>query len=152
MDILRQTFFLPYTFPSLNEYIAAMNQNRHIANKMKQEWTDTVAWEAKRQKLVPYTTPATFSFMWLEKNAKRDPDNIIFAKKFILDGLVMAGIIPNDTQKWVRGFNAERWMVVKDPRRVGVEVAIREASSAFNLGGIGDETPDREAGRTSPHP
>lgn len=128
MDILRQTLFLPYQFPSLNEYISAMNRNRHIANKMKQEWTERVAWEAKAQKIVPYQTPVALSFTWLEPNAKRDPDNIIFAKKFILDGLVTAGVLPNDTQKWVRGFNFERWIVVKDASKIGVEVTLQEGT------------------------
>ena len=32
---------------------------------------------------------------------RRDSDNIYAAMKYIKDGLVMAGIVPNDTRKWV---------------------------------------------------
>ncbi len=132
MDILRQTLFLPYQFPSLNEFIDASRRNKFASGKMKKEWTDKVAWECKFQKIVPYQTPIALSFMWFEPSARRDPDNIIFAKKFILDGLVMAGVIPNDTQQWIRGFNSERWVIVKEKSRVGVQVSLQE-SVAVNI-------------------
>lgn len=118
---MTQIYFIPGKFPSLNEYIAAMNRNRHIGNKMKQTYTELVAWHSKA--LRPYDTPIEIHFTFQESNRKRDPDNIVFAKKFILDGLVMAGVIPNDTQQWVKGFS-DAW-VIGEPgvelRIVGVE-------------------------------
>ena len=45
------------------------------------------------------------NFTWREKDKGRDLDNIAFAKKFILDAMVRRGIIPDDSQKWVKGFS-----------------------------------------------
>lgn len=39
---------------------------------------------------------------WYRKDKKHDPDNIYFAIKFILDGLVKAKAIPNDGRKNIR--------------------------------------------------
>lgn len=121
-----QSVFIPVLFPGLNEYGAAERTNKFAGAKMKKEYTDLAAWYIRSAKLQPYTTPVIISFHWFEPSTRRDPDNIIFAKKFILDGLVAAGVIPNDNQKWIRGFNAERWNAVTDKKRVGVELTIRE--------------------------
>ena len=43
---------------------------------------------------------------WYEKNGKRDIDGIAAGgTKFICDGLVMAGIIKDDSQKYVKSIN-----------------------------------------------
>lgn len=103
-----QTLWIPGRMPGLNDYIGAMNHNRFLGNQMKQENTNLVAMLAKT-KLNPVKYPVTIQFVWQEPNDRRDPDNIIFAKKFILDGLVVAGILPNDTQKWIMGFS-DSWI------------------------------------------
>ena len=54
--------------------------------------------------LSPIRQPVFFKFLWLEKNRKRDLDNIAFAKKFILDALVRKGVLPTDNQSVVKGF------------------------------------------------
>jgi Holliday junction resolvase RusA-like endonuclease len=122
--MIRQTLVIDRRMPGLNEYIAAMNRNRHIGNKMKQEWTEIVAWECKAQGLKPVENPVSLGFLFFEPNARRDPDNITFAKKFILDGLVVAGVLPSDSQKWITGFNHERWIVSSEKQ--GVQVTIVE--------------------------
>lgn len=48
--------------------------------------------------------PVKVNFLWIEENGKRDLDNICFAKKFILDALVRAGVIENDNRKHIVGF------------------------------------------------
>ncbi len=103
-----QTLWIPGRMPGLNDYIGAMNHNRFLGNQMKQENTNLVAMLAKT-KLNPVKYPVTIQFVWQEPNDRRDPDNIIFAKKFILDGLVVAGVLPNDTQKWIMGFS-DSWI------------------------------------------
>jgi Holliday junction resolvase RusA-like endonuclease len=121
-----QQVFLPIKFPGLNEYTNANRKNRHIGAKMKYEYTEQVRLLCLRLKPLKY--PGEFQFTWVEANTKRDPDNIVFAKKFILDGLVEAGIIPDDNQKWVRSFS-ERWIINKETsytQPVGVFVIITE--------------------------
>ena len=43
-------------------------------------------------------------FIWIEENKRRDLDNICFAKKFILDALVQAGVLQDDNRKIVTNF------------------------------------------------
>ncbi len=126
---MTQELFIPYRFPSLNEYIGAMNRNRFIGNKMKQECTDFVRQTARYAKLGHFTEPITIGLNYWEPNAKRDPDNITFAKKFILDGLKLAGVITDDSQKWIRGIDFERWYTCSKEDRVGVHIIMTEVSN-----------------------
>src|SRR5574337_1510710 len=86
--------------PTLNEYINAERTNRFIAAKIKKEATEMVAWQAK--KLPKIEAPADYTFTWYVANKRKDPDNVAFATKFILDGLMAAGKLDNDSMKWVR--------------------------------------------------
>lgn len=57
---------------------------------------------AKNQKqLFPVKEPVYVDFIWFEDTRKRDVDNIISAKKYILDVLQKSGILPNDNRNWV---------------------------------------------------
>lgn len=122
---MTQELFIPVRFPSLNEYIAAMNRNRFIGNKMKREYTGLVVQYAQVNKLGHFTEPVEIAFHYTEPNAKRDGDNIAFAKKFILDGLVESGVLTDDSQKWLKGFT-DTWAVTKIPHKVGVYIKLKE--------------------------
>lgn len=117
------SFFLPIKFPSLNDYINVERTNKFAAAKMKKDLTDEVSIISRVYAHTKFLKPVTISFEWYEANQKRDPDNIIFAKKFILDGLVKAGILVNDTQKYILAFD-DSWTV--DKNKVGVMVSIVE--------------------------
>lgn len=103
--------FIPHKFPSLNDYIGAERRNRFLGAKMKKEWTELSA--SYFNDLPVIDEQVHIQFIWREKNTRRDPDNIIFAKKFIMDGLVTAGKLPDDTQKWISGFD-ETWEIDKE--------------------------------------
>ena len=62
-------------------------------------------------------------FCWYEKNRKRDPDNICFAKKFILDAMVKNHVLPNDSQKYIKGFRDLFYIDKDNPR---IEIFIEE--------------------------
>lgn len=116
------------TMPGLNDFLAAVNKHRLMGNKMKQEQTERVAWLAKAQ-LPVFTRAINLTFVYREKNRKRDKDNIAFAKKFIFDGLVMAGRIPNDTWAWV-GDWSEAFVV--EPNNPGITVIINEVKEKLD--------------------
>lgn len=118
---MRTVLNIPGTMTDLNTYIGAERRNRHIAAKIKADETLRVKLLAAR--LPRFTKPVKLVFTWREKDARKDPDNIIFAKKFILDGLKEAGTIPQDSQKWIKGI-AESWII--DPTNPGIEVLIIE--------------------------
>ena len=89
---------------------------------MKKNATALVAASAMEQ-LRQIDGRCEYLFTWFEPTRRRDPDNIAFAKKFIFDGLIQAGIIKGDGWKQVAGF-ADRFQVdhVRGPY---VEVIIR---------------------------
>ena len=95
--------------------------NKYKGASIKREVTDIIYWEAKSQKLKPVSKPVHISITWYCKNKKKDPDNIAFAKKFILDGLVKAGVLENDGWKQIEGFTDKFEVDKKNPR---VEVLI----------------------------
>lgn len=118
-------FVIEYRLPGLNEYT---NDNRSHAQegaRVKRETENiimTFITIAKRRgTLKPTPAPVRVNIEWHEKTRKRDPDNIVFAKKFILDALVKCGIIQNDTQKYIRGFREEIINDTSDFVRVELE-------------------------------
>ena len=95
---------IPGRFPSLNEYVSAERADRRFGASMKRKETKRVA-DA-------------------EPNMRRDVDNIAFAHKFILDGLVSAGVLKGDSRKYVIGLQDE--FTQPDPDNPRVEITIME--------------------------
>lgn len=101
----------------LNTYIDAERRNRFKAAKIKKQETEKVYWECKEQKTKKINAPITELFIdWYVKDMKKDADNITFAKKFILDGLVMAKVLPNDGRKYINAFSDMIYVDKKHPR------------------------------------
>lgn len=91
--------------PGLNEYTAANRTNAYAGATMKKKAENLVIWSIKRDLPdVRIKVPVTVDFRWIEANKKRDLDNICFAKKFVLDGMVKSGLIENDNWAHVSGF------------------------------------------------
>ena len=88
--------------PGLNEYTRACRTSAQAAAKMKRDTEGEIRWFTGG--LPEFRKPVIIHFRWIESTRKRDLDNGAFAKKFILDALVSAGKLPDDGQKWVRGF------------------------------------------------
>ena len=89
--------------PSLNDYTRACRSNAYVANEMKRTVETGISFFLRP--LPRYEVPVVINFTWIEKDKRRDLDNVAFAKKFILDAMVRRGIIPDDSQKWVKGFS-----------------------------------------------
>jgi Holliday junction resolvase RusA-like endonuclease len=103
MEEIMQTLIIKTKFPDFNDYDrAARSKSYYAAADMKKTFTEIAARECQVQKIQPVES-AHFRFIWTEANKKRDPDNIIFAKKFIMDGLQEAGILTNDGWSQIRG-------------------------------------------------
>ena len=108
------------TLPSLNEYINTERSNRFAASKMKKQWTELVAWEAKAQKIKKFTKPVYMRYTWYCKDTRTDKSNIsATGRKFIEDGLVLAGVLQGDGWKHIEGFSDE-FKIDKDRPRVEV--------------------------------
>ena len=91
-------------FPSFNTYIDAERRNRFQAAKMKKRWQDTATLFLRSAHLEPITEPVHLHFAWREESRRRDVDGVsAFAQKSIQDALVGENILPDDSQKWVKG-------------------------------------------------
>ena len=94
--------FIQGKLPTCNEYIDACRENRYKAAKMKREAEDLIIWQVKR--LLPIKSKVKIRLVWFEETTRRDPDNVAFAKKFILDALQRCGKLKNDNARWIAGF------------------------------------------------
>jgi Holliday junction resolvase RusA-like endonuclease len=121
---------IPGEMPGLNEIIKAAKAHYHAYNNMKKKNTDLVIVAASK---LPHFPRARLDITWYCRSKRRDPDNIAAAKKFILDGLVRAGVLENDGWEQVVGWE-ERWEVDKDNPRVEVLIEGVEQMPLFKRG------------------
>ena len=117
-------FVIEGRLPSLNEYLSACNRSYYVGGKMKRQTDEMIGWfilsALQKKTLQPINSPITLRFTWHEKNKRRDPDNIVSAKKFILDALQKQGVIPNDSRAYIKGFTDE----IVDSKKDYIEVEI----------------------------
>ena len=111
---------IPGRLPGLNEIIDAAKSHFGEYASMKETYTNMVGWLAKK---LPKYQRVNITITWYEPNEKRDPDNIMAGAKFILDGLVKAGTIPNDTRRYIKSITHIPELDRENPR---VEVEIQE--------------------------
>lgn len=116
-------FTIPGRLPGLNDYIKAMNTNRHSGAQMKKVNMESVMWEIYRQigsKRIK--RPVYIRFRWVEPDKRRDRDNISsFGRKVILDALVSCQTIRDDGWECVTGFS-DRFAVSKTKPHIEVEI------------------------------
>ena len=89
---MNKTIYYPFTF--LNEYIATERANKYKAAKIKRDTTFYIRMAFNNHQHIK--TPVRIKFTWLVPNKRRDLDNLAFACKYILDGMVKANVIPSD--------------------------------------------------------
>ncbi|MFP4662686.1 MAG: RusA family crossover junction endodeoxyribonuclease [Halanaerobiales bacterium] len=120
---------IPGEMPGLNKITKAAKDHYHAYNNMKRENTELVMLIANK---LPKMKSVKLNITWYCKNKRRDPDNIAAAKKFILDGLVEAGVLKNDGWSEVKGWE-ESWEVDKDNPRVEVTLEGELAKEKMKL-------------------
>lgn len=107
-DDNRFCFWLDHKFPSLNQTIAAAKKHWAQYAKMKKDETNFVAsvikmydrWKTSQVPMFDHVDIELY-FYEKKKGKLRDWDNIAFAQKFILDGMVAAGVIKDDSPLYV---------------------------------------------------
>ena len=108
--------------PSLNEYTNKNRSNRYEAAKMKRECEEQIGWSIKAQRIEPVSSRADLTYVFFEKNRRRDKDNISgVAHKFINDALVKCGILEDDSWEYV-GELKDRFEVDKYNPRIEVYI------------------------------
>lgn len=87
-------------FPTLNEYIDCERGSTIAAAAMKKKCTEQVKKQCLSQQIESVKGKVDLLFEW-HSSTRHDPDNVAFAKKFILDGLQAAGVLENDNRKFI---------------------------------------------------
>lgn len=119
---------IPGSLPGLNEYSTLERRNRYQAAAMKRRAEHVVMAEIRRQlRGLRIKKPVSMDYLWIEKDRRRDKDNIAFAKKFVQDALVKVGVLENDGWKQIDHFSDDFAVDAKRPR---VEITIREVGAS----------------------
>lgn len=90
-------------FPTLNEWINIERGNRFAAANLKKEVTEQVRLQTLDvDKVEDY--PILIHTV-IHTASRFDVDNLGFCLKFILDGLQKSGVLENDSQKFIVGYD-----------------------------------------------
>ena len=117
---MQWTFVVEGRLPGANEFINAGYKNRFYANNLKSATEKRVVEAAEKYGCPRFEKPVKIGFVWFEPNGRKDCDNVAFAKKFVQDGLVKAGVLKDDSRKYVAGYLGEDFPIDKDNPRVVV--------------------------------
>ena len=115
---------IPGELPDLNKIIRVAKSHPMAYANLKKQYTEQVAWACVGVPKGQLEMPVDVTCTWYTKNLTKDPDNISAGVKFILDGFVMAGILPDDRRKQINSITHEFGVDKHNPR---VEVALYEA-------------------------
>lgn len=119
---------IPGRLDNLNDFIRADKKSRYAGGDMKNKNQEIVSYAIRNcLKGVHIHKKVTMDYLWVERNKKRDLDNISsFGRKVIQDALVNCGVLENDGWENIIGFTDNFCVDVKHPR---IEVVIREVDT-----------------------
>lgn len=115
-------FTIPGKLPTLNEYTNSNRTHWGAGATLKKEATKA-AEIASSCLEIPDGSAVILHYDW-HISTRHDLDNIAFAQKFVQDGIVSGGKLPNDNRKYIRGFTHKFTEVSKGRDCVVVEVEI----------------------------
>ena len=118
---MSQKFRVPGPLPGINDIIKMAKRHPQAYAKEKRELTNMVRVSVIAAGIQPMRC-VSVHMTHHEAHRRRDPDNIFGgAQKFILDGIVAAGVLPADTAKHVRGISHE----LGEPDMVNPHIMVR---------------------------
>jgi hypothetical protein len=96
-DVMNKVvIIIPFKLPGLNEYVDSCRANWARGARDKKAAQEVIAWCIKKARPSYISGKVHILFEWYEHDKRRDPDNIGFARKFILDALVAQHVIGGD--------------------------------------------------------
>lgn len=125
---------IPGSLPGLNEYIQAERTHRQRGAALKREAQELIEWEISQQIDRPLREPVVMHYTWVERDRRRDKDNISsMGRKLIQDAMVAVGALKNDGWANIAGFSDAFEVDADDPRiEIDIEEAPRNAHSRTN--------------------
>ena len=107
--------------PNLNVTINTAKRHWGAYYGIKKKWGKMIADYAKLSNMQPMQTPVKVSIQNTYPNKRRrDPDNIIL--KFILDGLVEAGVISDDSFEEIEEITILKPIVEKGVKKTVITI------------------------------
>ena len=91
--------------PTLNEQIRLARGNIYSSSTTKKKWDNIIQKLVIKQKIPQFPDKIWLFYEWRIKNFGRDPDNICGSAKYVNDGLKKAGVIVNDSLKYIYGYD-----------------------------------------------
>lgn len=85
--------------PTLNEQIDLARTHWSKSAKVKEEETEEIA--KGLIGLHQFHDKVWIDFLWMVRNFGSDQDNIEASRKYIMDGMVLAGMIKDDSLMWI---------------------------------------------------
>lgn len=107
--------------PDLNTIIKTAKIHYGQYSQLKKKYTDLVSKYAPNKSIIG---KVDVKIVWYTRNSRKDADNVACGKKFLLDGLVSAGVIKDDSRRYVNSFQDYFFVDKKNPR---VEVELIES-------------------------
>lgn len=103
------TLIIDGTMKGLNDWRDAIQRSPHAGNDMARAAKRRVESLARLQMMPRFEGPVAVVFDWYEPNKRRDLDNVAGSgQKWVLDGLVAAGVLPDDGPDCVVGI--QHWL------------------------------------------
>ena len=119
-------FEIPFLPPSMNLFYAGTNHHRR--SRIARVWHDAVVLIMRQGKAQPFTEKVWLTTQCHFKKGQRafDPSNCFTANKLGEDGLVIAGILKNDSRLWVAGHSLIAPVVDADESKTVIWVECRK--------------------------
>lgn len=91
--------------PTYNEYSDIERKNRYMAAAIKKRMTTIIKILTINQTRTKLSGLYDIEITWIRTNYRHDSDNVYFAVKFLLDGIVASKVLPGDSRKYIRNIS-----------------------------------------------
>lgn len=120
-----RNIYLPLILPGLNEVTAANRSHWSKGAKLKREAEEAIMDELRPQKILPIGR-CHIEILFMEKNKRRDKDNVMSAQKFILDALQKYGILKKDNNQYVVSLSPRVEYAKETGTKPGIYITLKE--------------------------
>ena len=124
------SFVIPGRLAALNDYTKSNRAGQFIGAGVKVKQERIVTKAIIEAELPHFVGKVHIDIEWYEESKRRDFDNIAFAKKFIFDSLVNAGVLDGDSWRYLSApepFRDRFYIDKSNPRIVVTIVSERSA-------------------------
>ncbi len=107
--------------PTTNEMVNEARTNRFKAAATKKQWTSQIAIEAIDAP--SFEGLVYLGFRFFVNRFTSDHDNIQGAKKYLMDGLVQAGVLKDDSLKYIHPIVVDQFFLTKKDKYVIITIS-----------------------------